>query len=227
MKVLNKLNLKDLLFIDIETVRLFDNFEDCPEDYKASWLYKVRYTTELSDLDMSPEALWASKAALYAEFAKVVCITVGAVKEGDEVVLKSYFGDNESGILRNFGQVANKLTSSRLLCGHAIKGFDIPFLMRRYIVNQIPIPDAFDIAHLKPWEVNVIDTLDLWKGTGWASASLMSISVALGCPSPKQDMEGSATSEVYYAGDIDAIVKYCEGDVTAVVNMIKKFKYAE
>lgn len=225
MRVLNKLNLRDLLFIDIETARLFDNFSDCPEEYKDSWLYKIRHTSELSNIDMSPEALWASKAALYAEFAKVICISIGAVKDDEEVTLKSYYGDNESAILKEFGSVADKLTAKRLLCGHAIKGFDIPFLMRRFIVNQIPIPEAFDVGHLKPWEVNIIDTLDLWKGTSWASASLMNISVALGCPSPKQDMEGSATSEVYYAGDMESIVKYCEGDVTAVVNMIKKFKY--
>lgn len=226
MKALRSITLSDLLFIDIETVRLFNTFEDCPQPYKDSWLYKIRHTSELSDLDMSPEILWEKKAALYAEFAKVVCISIGVVKEGEsDCILKSFSGDSEQAILEAFTPVVNKQTTKRLLCGHAIKGFDIPFLMRRYIVNQLPIPEAFDIAHLKPWEVNVIDTLDLWKGTSWSSASLMSISVALGCPSPKQDMEGSDTSNVYYADGLDSIVKYCESDVTAVVNIVKKFKY--
>jgi hypothetical protein len=113
------------------------------------------------------------------------------------------------------------------LAGHAIKGFDIPFIMRRCLVNQIELPSLIDIAHLKPWELTAIDTLELWKGTGFNGSSLINIATALGIPSPKDEMEGEETYEYYYnhKDGVDLIRKYCEKDVKTVCNIILKCRY--
>lgn len=225
MKALNNVDINNLLFIDIETVRVVENLED-DSPLMESWDYKMRYSREATEKfseDKSIKDLFNEKAALYAEFAKIVCITIGKVKD-DRLRLKSYYGANEKELLSDFCNVLEGLTAANpktQLVGHAIKGFDIPFIMRRCLVNRIPIPALIDVADTKPWLMTALDTLELWKGTGFYSASLINIAVALGLPSPKQDMKGSETSEVFYKGGIERIARYCEADVTTVCNIVR------
>lgn len=231
MKALRQVDLNNVVFIDIETVRIADELE-AGSALAESWDYKMRYSREASE-KFSDEAdmntLFKEKAALYAEFAKIVCITIGKVKDG-KLRLKSYSGANEKEILTDFTTTLEGLVAANpktVLCGHAIKGFDIPFLMRRCLVNRVPIPDIIDVADVKPWLMTALDTLELWKGTGFYSASLINIAVAMGLPSPKQDMNGSETSDAYYkegVAGIERIARYCEADVLTVCNIVRAIR---
>ncbi len=49
------------------------------------------------------------------------------------------------------------------LCAHNGKEFDFPYLARRMVVNRIGIPGFLKLSGKKPWEINHIDTLELWK----------------------------------------------------------------
>lgn len=228
MKILKEQKEQDLLFIDIETVRVVEILQKDSPLYD-SWEYKMRYSREAEEKfgDKSLEDLYAEKAALYAEFGKIVCITIGKVNKG-LLTVKSYKGDDEKELLTTFMRVLGKMTDqnkSLKLVGHAIKGFDIPFIMRRSIINGIDLHPYFDSAHLKPWEMGfVLDTLELWKGTGFYSAALINIAVAMGIPSPKSDMNGSETSQVYYYEEdgLDRIAKYCEQDVICVAKVVNR-----
>lgn len=227
MTILKNINLDDVLFLDIETVRIQNDIKE-GESLYDSWSYKMRYSRDAEKFDDKPiEDLFKEKAALYSEFAKIVCITIGRIKD-NKCLLHTISNHDEGVLLAEFSDMLNGFyakNSRTILSGHAIKGFDIPFIMRRCIVNGVSIPVLCDVAHLKPWELNTLDTLELWKGTGFYSASLINIAVALGLPSPKSDINGSETSDVYYTEEkgLERIVAYCERDVHTVCNIICKF----
>lgn len=224
---LQNIDLGSVVFIDIETVRIKDKLSKEDGPLYSSWEYKLRYSRESEKFDESPlEKLFEEKAALYAEFAKIVCITIGKVRD-EQLVLHSISNDDEAALLTEFSELLNNIVAkdpNTRLCGHAIKGFDIPFIMRRCIINGVDTPHLCDVAHLKPWETTMLDTLELWKGTGFYSASLINIAVAMGLPSPKDEMNGSDTSNAYYAGKLSEIVEYCERDVHTVCNVFLTMK---
>jgi predicted PolB exonuclease-like 3'-5' exonuclease len=230
MKIIKELDLNDVVILDIETVKIVPKLEKGTDLYD-SWEYKMRYAREAEKFgDESLEYLFDQKAALYSEFAKVVCISIGKIKDG-VLKFKSYSGDNEKELLNEFFSILEGLqanNSNLKIAGHNLLGFDIPFLMRRGVINGLDLPSMIDIAHLKPWEIKfVVDTMSLWKGTGYTNSSLINIAVALGLPSPKMDINGSETSEVYYRGEIDRIVKYCESDILCCANIIRKIRGEE
>lgn len=224
MNALKQYKLEDIVLLDIETVRIVDELLPDTPLYE-SWQYKMRYSSESEKFgDKAIEELFKDKAALYAEFGKIVCITIGMYKEGN-IVLKSYSGTDEKELLLSFCKGINALQAANksiVLATHAGKGFDIPYIMRRLIINRIELPNIIDIGGLKPWLVNLIDTKELWQASGFYSASLINIAVAMDLPSPKQDMAGHETSDVYYKEEngVERIAAYCEEDVKCLGNII-------
>ena len=78
-------------------------------------------------------------------------------------------------------------------------------------------------AARSPWEVKYfLDTLELWRfGDYKAYVSLDLLTLALNLPSPKDGIDGSQVGKFYYEKkDLDSIVKYCERDVKAVVDVM-------
>lgn len=230
MRELLKLKITDLLFIDIETVRLVEELElDTP--LFDSWKYKMGYEMKDATNDELISA-YKDKAALHPEFARIACITLGYAK-GDKLNLKTYKNSDEAELLENFFNDLDIFTTknkSSRLAGHYIVYFDIPFIMRRALVNQVQPHDLIDTSGLKPWDLTAVDTKDLWKGTSPTPASLINIAVALGLPSPKDDISGAQVGDVYYGeleGGIDRIASYCEKDVLTVANVIRKCRFEE
>ena len=229
MKVLNKLNLKNVVFFDIETVALYDELPENSPTWDA-WQYKME--RDGKSTDNLPES-YKKTAALYPEFSKVVCISIGRIK-GNKLNLKSYSGE-EKELLQNFTDDLNLVTDAipkTLLCGQAIIGFDVPFLFRRCLVNGIQPHDLLDVSDKKPWEVldTMIDTNVLWKGTGFNGASLIAIANAFGLPSPKDDISGADVGRVFYSegeAGLNRIITYCEKDVLAVANVVRKCRFED
>lgn len=227
MRILKNLNLDNVVFIDIETVNAVKVLEPGTPLWD-SWNYKMKYGREAIGGE-DPVATYESQAALFAEFGKIVCITIGKIKN-NELFLKSYVNDDEKVLLTEFCSTLDNICASNkatVLAGHAIKGFDIPWMMRRCIVNQVELPILLDTAHLKPWETTAIDTMDLWKAGGFTGGSLIAIAVALGLHNPKDELAGYQTSKVYYS-EKDALAqiqKYCEKDVKTVANIVRKCRY--
>lgn len=223
------MKLKDLIFMDIETAREVEELElDSP--MFDSWAYSMRKKTA-NGTDEELLQMYKDDAALYAEFAKIVCITVGMIR-GDELYTKTYRGD-ERQILMEFNNMLDVSTGKNaktMLCGHAIKGFDAPFIAKRCLIHGLKFNYLLDVFGKKPWEVDaqMLDTKTLWQGTGFTPSSLINIAVALGIPSPKSDISGADVGRVYYEeGDagVTRIVRYCERDVLATANVVRKLKY--
>ncbi|MDP4275788.1 MAG: ribonuclease H-like domain-containing protein, partial [Bacteroidota bacterium] len=198
--MLDDYKLENILFLDIETVPAYAGFEDVPEVFRKLWDKK---SSNFRNDEESASDVY-QRAGIYAEFGKVVCISCGIIVLRDQKKffrLKSFYGDDEKQILLGFNGMLLKFASNRKvqLCAHNGKEFDFPFLARRMLVNQIALPEILDIAGKKPWEVNFLDTLELWKfGDYKHYTSLELLTNLFGIPSPKDDIDGSQVADVYY-----------------------------
>jgi hypothetical protein len=223
--MLENIRPEDIIFLDIETVPAISEFSKLPERTKQLWEKKsALFRKEQQNAEEVYE-----RAGIYSEFGKIICISVGMIKEGSPCVfrLKSFYGDDEKSILEEFSRVLLKGPGKReiQLCAHNGKEFDYPYIARRMIINGLPIPGILDNAGKKPWEVKLLDTVDLWKFGDYKSyTSLDLLSSVLGIPSPKDDIDGSMVGKVYWHDhDLKRIVKYCEKDVLTVAQIILRF----
>lgn len=217
--------LAKTLFFDIETACGKAKFSDLSEAEQSVWSKRCLYLRERfeDNKDMPDAELYDYKGALHSEFNKIICVSLGRVVNG-EIKIISYSGDNEADVLNKTHEAIDKFISMGFtLCGHSIKRFDIPVLAKRTLINGIELPGYLMIHNSKPWELPFLDTADVWSFGAWqeGTASLESIAVSLGIPTPKDDISGKDVNETYYRGKgLDTIVKYCEKDVIATTKVL-------
>ena len=227
--MIEKINLNNILFLDIETVPEAENYKELDAEIQVLYEQKTLYQRKG---EFNPEEFY-DRAGIWAEFGKIICISVGYfVIKGDirNFRVTSFFGD-EPKLLKEFNNLLNNHFNGpqHVLCGHNAKEFDIPFLARRMIINQIAIPDKLNLFGKKPWEIPHLDTLELWKfGDYKHFTSLKLMCKVLGIPSPKGDIDGSQVGHVFYVEkDIDRIVTYCEKDTIAVAQIFLRLRREE
>ncbi len=222
--MLDNIAHEDVLFLDIETVPQYNTFDEVPENFKAHWEHKVQALSRNEEYNAA-EAY--DKAGIYAEFGKIICISVGYLR-GQSLRIKSFANDNEFVLLNEFADLLNKSYSKvdSYLCAHNGKEFDYPFIARRLLINGIKIPAILDIASCKPWEVKHLDTMELWKfGDKKSYTSLSLLSELFGIKSPKDDIMGKDVSAVYWKEkNLNRIVTYCQKDVITLVQLFLKYK---
>jgi 3'-5' exonuclease len=221
----NEIPLSSILFFDIETVPACSDYDDMSERMQKHWERKSSYFRKE---DETPQDVY-QRAGIYAEFGKIVCISAGYIfQQGDtkSFRLKSYYGEDEKALLQEFADMLNKFNSTgeKFLCGHNSSEFDIPYVARRMLVNGMKLPSIIDIAGKKPWEVNHLDTMNLWKfGDYKHYTSLDLLTCIFDIPTPKDDIDGSQVASVYYEEkNVERIAKYCEKDVLAVAQLFLK-----
>lgn len=224
--MISKLNLENVLFLDIETVPEAPNFSDLDNTKQQLWEAKSHY--QRGD-DYTPEAFY-ERAGIWAEFGKIICISVGYFKiQGDIRTFRvtSFHGD-EVEILKDFKTllISHFSQAKHLLCAHNGKEFDFPYIARRMIIHKIELPYKLNLFGKKPWEVPHLDTLELWKFGDYKNyTSLKLLTNVLGIPSPKDDIDGSEVYKVYYEeNNIDRIIAYCEKDTIAVAQILLRLR---
>lgn len=227
--MLRRINLEHILFLDIETVPEYQHFEALDDTAKELWEAKSKY--QRKD-DFTPEEFY-SNAGIWAEFGKIICISVGYfIHKGDarKFRVTSFHGE-EIEILKQFKRLLDDHFNRphHLLCAHNGKEFDFPYIARRMIIHGIDIPFKLNLFGKKPWEVPHLDTLELWKfGDYKHYTSLKLLTHILGIPSPKDDIDGSEVYRVYYEEqNIDRIIIYCEKDTIAVAQLLLRFRNEE
>lgn len=217
--------VNNILFLDIETVPQFPDYTSLPEDWKQLWDTKsvslIKYHEGQTNETLYP------RAGIYSEFGKIICISCGVLQGSGtlrKIIIKSFAGDDEKLLLQQFIEMLNKWAAGELkyLCAHNGKEFDFPYLCRRMIVNNLPIPSILNIAGKKPWEVNHFDTLELWKFGDFKSyTSLNLLAHTLGIQTPKDDIDGSMVWEVYWKEkNLERIITYCQKDVVTVAQIL-------
>ena len=217
----------NILFLDIETAPQYAGYHSLPKDWKELWDTKAVSLLKYHEGETT-ESIY-HRAGIYAEFGKIICISCGYLQQatgGRKIILKSFFGDNEKLLLAEFCEMLKKWTAGepKYLCAHNGKEFDFPYLCRRLIINDLPIPPVLNTSGKKPWEVNHLDTLELWKFGDFKSyTSLNLLAHTLGIPTPKDDIDGSKVWSVYWNDkDLDRIVVYCQKDVVTVAQIYLK-----
>lgn len=224
--MISKLNLENILFLDIETVPETESFSDLDTIKQELWDAKSRYQRKE---EFSADEFY-DRAGIWAEFGKIICISVGYFKmQGDIRTFRvtSFYGD-EIKILKDFKNllISHFSGNKHLLCAHNGKEFDFPYIARRMIIHNIELPYKLNLFGKKPWEVPHLDTLELWKfGDYKTYTSLKLLTNVLGIPSPKDDIDGSEVYRVYYEDkDIDRIITYCEKDTIAVAQIFLRLR---
>jgi uncharacterized protein YprB with RNaseH-like and TPR domain len=220
--MLHNLNIEEVLFIDIETVPLAPEYNDLNEKWKQLWEHKMQFQINNDE----PAEVLYDRAGIYAEFGRIICISVGLFN-GNEFRIKSFYGEDEKILLDDFAQMLNRHynQSQHLLCAHNGKEFDFPYIARRMLINGIELPDILQMAGKKPWEIRHLDTMELWKFGDYKNyTSLELLTNIFNIPTPKDDIDGSMVRAIFYQeNDIERIVKYCQKDVLAIAQLMRRY----
>lgn len=224
--LLRKIPLTNILFLDIETVPEQEDFEALGDTAQKLWEKKTAYQRKE---EFTPEEFY-ERAGIWAEFGKIICISVGyfAFQNDKRNFRVTSFTGDEVKILKDFSNLVNDYFNGpqHLLCGHNGKEFDFPYIARRMIIHQLPLPDKLNMFGKKPWEIPHLDTMELWRfGDYKHFTSLALLTHVLGIPTPKDDIDGSQVAEVYYKEkNLKRIVDYCEKDTTAVAQVFLRLR---
>lgn len=224
--------LKDILFLDIETVAQKPDFDQLDPRFQKLWEKKSSFFKEAET--QTAGALY-HKAGIYAEFGKIVVIAVGyfviSQDSPPKLRVKAFSGHDEKKVLQDFASLLeNSFSSKKIrLCAHNGKEFDFPYIGRRMIINNIPVPETLNLSGRKPWEVPHIDTMELWKFGDYKHFTSLDLLAALfNIKSSKDDIDGSQVNEVYYKdNDLDRIAEYCKRDVTVLVQVYLRLNQME
>jgi hypothetical protein len=221
-------------------------------DLQQRWNYiSEKYNKDsMSD----PRFSYLKKAPYYPEFCKIVAITYGTVKfeeTGLKRTMQSLFVDknnDELSIIKKFHEVlctkyddAHKSEPkfSYILCGHNIVGYDIPLFIKRLVLyrkemiaynkqlnsKQDVIPKIIkDYLAAKPWENNVIDTVNIWKFNGLDYNTLMLISDFMGLKKTTDSLLPNDELSQYYWDSIDSkpeeTIKFITNQSANQTNMV-------
>lgn len=234
---MDSIDIAKVLFLDVECVSAQPEYDSLGEVFQNLWAHKCKSLLRKNSDEIEEEEIkqnYQERAAIYSEFGKIICISVGIVVRDENkklnVRLKSFASDDEAALLKDFSQMLLQYYNNpekNFLCGHNIKEFDIPYICRRLVVHQLPFPNLLQLYGKKPWETKyLIDTMELWKFGDYKSyTSLKLLAAVLGFPSPKDDIDGSDVGRVYWQEkDLPRIALYCEKDVLATVQLLLRFK---
>ncbi|WP_187478497.1 3'-5' exonuclease [Amniculibacterium sp. G2-70] len=222
--MLQNIPFEKILFLDIETVSQFGNWDEVSETEQYLWEKKTRFQRKE---EVGAEDFYIERGGIMAEFGKIICISVGMMDHGGKLRIKSFAGDDEKKLLEDFGQMFNKpKMRDIILCAHNGKEFDFPWIARRFLINGMMPPLPFQLFGKKPWEIPHLDTMELWKFGDYKSfVSLELLAHVFGIPTPKDDIDGSMVSSIYHIEkDLFRIILYCEKDVLTLCNIFRRMR---
>lgn len=232
--MLDHVNPENILCLDIETVPQYRTVRELPDEFRKMWLKKAANLKNEDGLD--EEAMY-KRAGIYAEFGKIICISTGFLtvkSDRRQFRLRTLADEDEQVVLQEFHDLLRQVQENRrrsgkvpmLLCGHNAREFDFPYICRRMVINNVPVPEALDISGKKPWEVPHLDTMELWKFGDFKSYTPLNLLAhVLGIPSPKDDIDGSQVGHVYWEEkNLPRIATYCQKDVITVMQILLRMK---
>ena len=126
--MLENISIHKILFLDVETVPVAPTFSELSEEFQLLWAEKTRWQRFEGQ---TPDEFYGLKAGIMAEFAKVICVSVGYIYEKNNTSfrIKSFYGDDEQLLLNELKTLLDDKfsTKNHYLCAHNGKEFDYPF----------------------------------------------------------------------------------------------------
>lgn len=182
--------------------------------------FDIETIPERSESTTHLEEKYADKINFMPEFNKVFTIAVGYRDADGSKAIKSIEWEEPAMISEFFCMI-----KSNTLCGFNIKGFDIPFLVKRALHYNIAIPESLRMFGKKPWEMtNVIDLYEVYKHSGSQSGSLDLVCNHLNIESSKDGIDGSMVAQAVEEGRGQEVIEYCKEDVRATMDVYYKFR---
>ncbi|GAA4309155.1 3'-5' exonuclease [Mucilaginibacter gynuensis] len=224
--MLEQYDLYNIMVLDIETVPQYSSFDQVPPHFQKLWDAK----TVNQRKEETAEAFY-ERAGIWAEFGKIICISVGIFTGGQKPGLrvKSFSGHDERELLIDFARLLAGQPPNLVLCAHNGREFDFPYICRRMLVNGIKHPQQLEISGKKPWEINHLDTMELWKFGDYKNYTSLSLLTAIfDIPTPKDDIDGSQVGSVYWNDNqLERICTYCQKDVVATAQLLRRYRGEE
>jgi hypothetical protein len=223
--------LRNCLFFDVETASGAKDLKSLQEEnprLAKLWERRVKYYKSYPDFVNSTSAeIYEDKAGLEPEFSRIVCVSFGTINDDGSFRFISFYGQDEVDILQKTKKVfLNCAQKNMKIAGHNIKGFDVPCIGKRMLINGIFPPPNLLVWDKKPWDIPYFDTSEIFAFGSWSQQKYLSLdllSCSLGVDSPKEDIDGSQVSKTYWVeGDYERIKTYCEKDVETVMNVLLK-----
>jgi hypothetical protein len=233
--------LPELLIFDLETSGGYPDLESLRKrDPRKAALWETK-CTKAAVKDPSkwsdPQVAYQEMTPLSPEFGRIVCASfLHIVTDNTEGKMKfrgryrSFYDTSadqtseEELVLKPTAELLNNIYKTGKpyrLCGHNIKKFDVPFLAKRMIMNNLVVPPQLQTWGKKPWELDLVDTGELWAMGAWDQyVSLDLLASSLGIPSPKENMKGEYVGQNFWSyGKYKEIKDYCEEDVKCVARI--------
>jgi DNA polymerase elongation subunit (family B) len=226
--------IENLLFLDIESIPEYETAEEFKAEKPILYgIFIEKYykeSKERLELNMDEDTFYRKRSPLYAEFSKIICISIGKVtfdENGNHVknIIRSKIGHDEVEVLNQFIQGLEKMNGMfTKFAGHNIIAFDLPMIIKKCIKHGIKLPKILQLHNLKPWESPLLDTMKMWQFNSYYMSSLELACEYLELPNPKAgDVSGKNLAEFYYkTKDLNAIKTYCEADIESTIQMILK-----
>ena len=223
-EVFNKTAVYGMLFINVKGVLLYPNLDELEKNDPAlfeRWKYlsqsKYGMMVNKAVTGAEGENVYQKKAILYPEYCKIVAITYATLYAEDGKLkrfIKKIVNDDEVFVIETFMNVLHEISSDGnqstpqvypTLCGHNILAHDIPFLIKRYIVNRDKMSDDLTLPYLlkraldiKPWESGIVDTVNVWKFNGFTHTPLMLIADFMGLKKKTDLLPHEELSQYYW-----------------------------
>ncbi len=221
--MLETYDLHNIMVIDIETVPQYSDHDQLPDNLKKLWDLK---TANLRKEETAEN--FYERAGIWAEFGKIICISVGIFTGVNQIGLrlKSFASHDEKELLEGVAKLLNQQSPNLILCAHNGKEFDFPYICRRMLIHGMKFPPQLQITGKKPWEINHLDTMELWKFGDYKSfTSLNLLTTIFDIPTPKDDIDGSMVGTVYWKDNqLDRICTYCQKDVVATAQLLRRYR---
>ncbi len=162
--------------------------------------------------------------ALDGSLGRIFCIGYNEQDEFGKSIAHGCFGwnefeqnfeMNEAKLLNEFWDYLKDFNLERdLIIGHNILGFDLPFIKKRSLINDVKQTVNFDCY--KYQKKTIFDTMlhfDSWVWNKEGSTSLKKLAYAFGLDCPKEVLGELNVYDAFLAGEYIKLRNYCKADV--------------
>ena len=214
-------NLSKMLFFDIETAgQENDNVGFLQKDAEGHHIFEKK-SERLGYSDVTSG--YYNKAGLFPEFGRIVCVSYGMWFGPGDYRIATVSDENERDLCQKIANLFHTSYSKDYVpVGWNIKNYDVPWLFRKMLMHGIQVPYLLNSFGKKPWEMNLIDLKDMWKGGSNLDVTFEEACYAMGISNPKNILGGENVHRSYHEGDIATIVEYCEADVKSMIELVEK-----